>query len=108
MLFKRVRKTWDWILLKAFKYHALDTLDEQFLFHANGRPPNVVIVLSTDKFEFAKMQEFLYSSMKDIPRSRAKLVEFFGRVYYADMTQAEWEQKKGEIVQVREGINTLA
>lgn len=51
------------------------------------------------------MQDFFLNNLEGLHRSKVKIVELFGRVYFAQMSDEEWNIKRYEVVSELKGVH---
>jgi hypothetical protein len=105
---KLASRIWDWLIKKIFGYEALNACDEMFLYYNENQAPIVIGSFTTKAFDFKNMQEFFYKNLKSLHRSQVKLVEVFGRSYFATMPDEEWLRKRDKVFIEVKDVHTHA
>ena len=103
---KIVGKLIDYVMWKAFKFDPLCGMDEMFIHHSPDSPPNVSMMIATEKFEYEKMRDFLKNTNKKVPRLTHKIAQVFGKLYFVPLTDKEYESQQDIIFPRVDGIHT--
>jgi hypothetical protein len=73
---------------------SLRPLDEFFLYDSRNSPSNTTVVLTTEKFKYEQMRDYLKKNFyDDFPMNKLRLVTLFGKFYYEQMTDKEFDEK---------------
>ena len=81
----------DKILCYLLNMESMTVADEFFMNYKAGKPPNVLGMITVDKFDFETMKMYLISKIEQTPRAKTKIVSLFGKHYVQYISQREWE-----------------
>ena len=84
---KVLQQALDKILKVVFGYDALNVMDTYFQIDKPLTHCNSIAICRFERFDAQRMKQFLKTTFTDImPRSKHKLVQMFGRWYFAPLT----------------------
>ena len=84
---KVMQQAVDKALKVVFGYDASNVLDNYFQIDKPLTHCNPIAVCRFERFDAQKMKQFLKTTFVErLPRGKSKLVEVFGRQYYAPLT----------------------